>query len=278
MKVSTTAGAADVRYENANNELTVGKYDLAKLHFSQAYNMAYSVDDPDLLCRVSLSGISYKIVTGSAGAVDSASDSFLDSLSVDEILSEAKYFAERSNRKEVLSAVCSICEVNIELSKGGANFLIYENNLKNAQKSLSKEPYYLAHSYRALGDVYIRAKKYDSAVENYGRAAELHTKNRYLFEIGTDWYGVARSYSLSGKKAEAISAMENALKYDRDSENSSAIAFDYFALAKIQMKGEVSIEDKKNARKNAKWASAVFKSVGMKDNAAECDAFAKKIE
>ena len=166
----------------------------------------------------------------------------------------------------------------MELSKGGSNFLIYENYLRNAEKALAKEPYYLAHSYRAFGDVYIRSKKYDLAVENYSKAAAIHTKNRYLFEIGTDWYGAARAYSLSGKKAEAISAMENALKYDRDSENSSAIAFDYFALAKIQMKGSVSVDDKKNARKNAKGAASVFKSVGMKDNASECEKFASSIE
>ena len=274
MKVTTTANSADVRYENANNEFASGNYELAKLHFSQAYNIAFSVDDPDLLCRIALSGISYKIVTGTMDAADSSAASFIDSLSAEEILTEAKYFAERSSRNPVLSAVCSICEVNIELARGKTNFMIYENYLKNAEKALQKEPYYLAHSYRAFGDVCIRSQKYDLAAEYYTKAATLHTKNRYLFEIGTDWYGVARAHSLGGKKSEAISAMENALKFDRDSENSSAIASDYFAVAKILMKGNVTNEDKKNARKNARWAASIFRSVGLESNAAECEKFA----
>lgn len=277
MKVSTTANSADVRYENANNEFASGNYELAKLHFTQAYNLAFSVDDPDLLCRIALSGISYKIVTGTMDAAKGKASSFIDELSAEEILSEAKYFAERSSRNPILSAVCSICEVNIELARGKTNFMIYENHLKNAGKALQKEPYYLAHSYRAFGDVYIRSQKYDLAAEYYAKAAELHTKNRYLVEIGTDWYGVARSNSLNGKKAEAIAAMEKALKYDRDAENSSAIASDYFAVAKILMKGNVTPDDKKNARKNARWASSIFKSVGMEANAAECEKFAEGI-
>jgi len=278
MKVTTTANSADVRYENANNELASGKYDLAKLHFAQAYNLAYSVDDPDLLCRIALSGISYKIITGTLDAQNPGADSFIDSLSATEILAEARYFAERSVRSSVLSAVCSICEVNIELSKGNTNFLIYENHLRNAEKSLAKEPYYLAHAYRSFGDVYIRSKKYGEAVEYYGKAASVHTKNRYLFEIGTDWYGIARAQSLAGKKQDAISAMTTALKYDRDSENSSAIAADYFAIAKILMKGETSVVDRKDAKKNARWAASIFKSIGMKENAAECENFASEIE
>lgn len=76
-------------------------------------------------------------------------------------------------------------------------------------------------------------------------AAENHTKSRYIYEIGLDWYNAARTSSLFGDKSGDISSIENALKYDRDAENSAAIPVDYLAYSKILLKENPSEEDVK---------------------------------
>lgn len=278
MKVSATANTADARYEAANSELSAGNFALASTHFVQAYNLAYSVDYADLLCRISLSGISLKIASSSLDPTNKKSDSFIDSKTVEQILEDAKYFAGRTGREKVLLSVCSIYECEIALCRGKRNFLIYENSLKGAEDGLKKEPYYQAHLYRTLGEVYASEKKYDLAVEYYTKAATLHTKKKILAEIGTDWYGAARAYSLSGRKSEAVSAMESALKYDRDAENTGAIAADYLALAKILSKGKPNADEKQRARDCASWAAAIYRSVSLEKNAAECDKFAASVK
>lgn len=275
MKISTVAMVADSRYETANSEIVSGQYDLALLHLNECYNLALSVDDIDLLCRIYLSSISYKIQTNTLDE-KTDSESFVLENSVESLLASAKKFASRTERSDYLNAVCTLYEVEIELTRGKTNYLFYEGILSNTENFLKDEPYYLALYNRTLGNVHILAKKYDSSVSEYKKAAEIHTKNRYIYEIGTDWYGVARAYSLLGNKNEAISAIENALKYDKDAENSSAIASDYFACAKILMKGTPTSDDKKKAQSYAEWAASIFKSINLKNEAKLCQEFASK--
>lgn len=278
MIVTTIADSADSRFETANNEIVAEKYQQAYNHLSQVYDLALSIDDVDLLCRASLSGISYKIATGNLQSLSSKEqESFLND-TASNILANAKQFANRSKRSSILKSVCEIYNVKLELAFERKNFKVYEQNLKNVEKNLSKQPYYLASLYSTLGDVYLSSKNYSSAVDAFKKAAEIHTKNRYLFEIGNDWYGVARAYSLDNKKQEAFNAMQNALKYDRDSENTSAIASDYFASAKILLKGVPSIDEKKQAKELIKWAAAIYKAGGLKEEAIDCENYLKSLE
>jgi len=45
-----------------------------------------------------------------------------------------------------------------------------------------------------------------------------------------------------------VSAIENALKYDRDAENSLALSLDYLAYSKILLKGEPTESEIKKAK------------------------------
>ena len=278
MKITTVSDTADSRYENANAELLALKFDRALSLFSQAYNMAYSVDDADLLCRISLSGIAYKIATGMLDAEKKKAGNFISDNSAEDILKDAKYFATRSGREKMLVAVCSIYDVRLALSRGKKNSKVYESELLAAQKELEKEPFYLAHLYRTLGDVRMVSKDYNGAEEVYVKAAELHTKNRYVGEIGTDWYGAARARSLSGDKDGALSFMEKALQFDRDSENTAAIASDYYASAKILAKSKPTVEEKKKARALSRWAASIYRAGGFEREAKECEDFASSIK
>jgi len=279
MKITTISTTAINRYENANNELIAGRYDLAFMHYNQAYNLAVSIDDADLLCRIALSSISLKIDTNSLDAIQKNEKSdFINVNSVETILDNAKYFASKTNRCEFLLAICDIYFVKINLARKLKNYKNCESILLNVLKTVKKDDYYCAITNRVLGDISIQLKKYSDAEMYYRTAAKIHTKNRYLSEIGIDWYGVARSLSLSNKKYEAIDAMKIALKYDRDAENTSAIAFDYFACAKIFAKAKATIDDKKNAKENAKWAISIFNSINQTENVVACEEFLKTLD
>lgn len=248
MLVTDTYNLAYSSLESANEDLLAGRLQNAFSNLSKSYNLALSIDNPSLLCKICLSGVSYKILEIQAGSepVKSEKESFLDG-SLDSILDKAKFFAGRSTDKSFLLDLCAVYEVKSKLHDENSDKNNLLGILNSSEKSVSKEPYYDGFLERTRGDVYMAMENYENARKSYVNAAEIHTKKRYIYEIGLDWYGAARASSLSGDKKNAVSAIENALKYDRDAENSAAISLDYLAYSKILLKGNPTEEDVKRA-------------------------------
>lgn len=265
MVVTDTYELAYSRLESANEDLLSGKLQNARMNLSQSYNLALSIDNAPLLCKVCLSGVSYKILESQVqnqnenqnessdeeNQKNSAySKSFLDE-KIDFVLGEAKSAANRSTDRKPLLDLCKVYEVqknlvdlNSDKTFDGKNLLAV---LDSSEKSVSKEPYYLGYLERTRGDVFMKMNDFDGARKSYLSAAEIHTKSRYIYEIGLDYYKAARASSLSGDKKNAVSAIESALKFDRDAENSAAISLDYLAYSKILLKGNPTEEDVKKA-------------------------------
>lgn len=254
MVVTDTYELAYSLLESANEDLLSGNLQNARMNLSRSYNLALSIDNAPLLCKVCLSGVSYKIletqIQNENQKKSAFSKSFLDE-KIDFVLDEAKSAANRSADRKSLLDLCKVYEVqknladlNSEKTFDGKNLLAA---LNSSEKSLSKEPYYLGYLERTRGDVFMKMNDFSSARKSYLSAAEIHTKNRYIYEIGLDYYKAARASSLSGNKENAVSAIENALKYDRDAENSAAISLDYLAYSKILLKGNPAEEDVKKA-------------------------------
>ncbi|MBO4404606.1 MAG: hypothetical protein J5780_04670 [Treponema sp.] len=278
MQVSDVSAKADERYETAVSELSSGQFEKAYSHLTQAFNYAVSVDASDLLCKICLSGVVYKIDVDVLGEIKAPPEkSFLNS-SAEKILSDALVFARRSSDPEVLSSVQKIYEIKLALAKKETRYDEYLSVLDSVEKSISKEIYYTGYVYRTKGDIFVLKGNYKDAEENYLKAANLHTKNRYLSEIGMDWYSVARSRSLSGQKDAALEAVKLALKYDRDAENTPAIALDYMAASRILLKGNPSAKDKEEAFSLALWAAEIYEAGGFTAEAAECRSFAERIK
>lgn len=256
MVVTDTYSSAFIRLENANQSLLAGKLAAARSSLSESYNLALSVDNSSLLCKICLSGVTYKILEGRLDSSEKENEnqkSFLDADAA-SVLLEAESFAGRSEEKQLLLDLCAVYEIKLKISdekSTGAlspeekvNFI---SILEQSEKSVSKEPYYHGFLERTRGDVFMELKDYKSAFSSYVAAASVHTKSRYIYEIGLDWYGAARASSLDGDKARSVSSIENALKYDRDAENTEAISLDYLAYSKILLKGNSSQEDVKKA-------------------------------
>ena len=200
--------------------------------------------------------VSSALVSEKSLSIQTEKKSFLDG-DLNSILSEAKSFARRSSEKDALLDLCALYEVRVMLTRVR---LSNEKNLSESEKrnlleiltqcekSVSKEPYYGGFLSLTRGDVYVSLSDFKNAGKSYLEAAQIHTKNRYLYEIALDWYGAARACSLGGDKSGAVNAIENALKYDRDAENSAALALDYLAYSKILLKGEPTESEIKKAK------------------------------
>ncbi|MBR0486605.1 MAG: hypothetical protein IJJ70_02720 [Treponema sp.] len=299
MLVTDVSDSASVIYENANAELIGGNIQNAGAHLQQAYNLALSVDDTDLLCRISLSAIIYRLTNSDDGMSASelnpvlqlakktdsdedfdVSDTPFYGLSAQDLLEMAKKYASRSTKKEVLGAVCPIYDLKIQLAKKNPliNFNEKLNELNASEKKLSSEAYYLAFLKRTQGDLYAFNKDYNRATDAYLEAAKIHLKNRYVSEIGLDYYSAARMASLSNNKNLAVEYIQTALKYDRDAENTSAIASDYNAYGLILLKGTPSDSDKKLARDLISWASDIYRAGGFEKEARACRMRAESIK
>ncbi|MCQ2573907.1 MAG: hypothetical protein MJ182_08425 [Treponema sp.] len=264
-------------YEKANGCITRGEYEKAEKYLEDSYAQAVSIDKNDLICKILLSGISYRIQNP---VVDLSEKAFALPSDVDTLLSEARFAAAQSDEKirPLLESIIRVYDCRVKLFKAQNGVESYGNSeiqkiLDGEIKNLSKDPYYLAFLYRTKGDWSHFLMNYKAAAENYKTAADVHTKNLYLYEIAYDWYLCASSYSKDGKKQEAVSAIQNALKYDRDAENSMAIAQDYLAAAHILVKGTSSQTEREKALFYAKKAESIFRSTGNLQKADDCIAW-----
>jgi len=242
MAYSDVSSRAYDAYEKANGALTRGDYETAGRLLEESYNQAVSIDKNELICKVLLSAVTLRM---------SEND---ESAAIPSLFSEAKVAASLcdDSTRQVLESVIVIYECRAELhdsqktgSRTGGE--AYISRLKGQEKGLSKEPYYQAFLYRTKGDWQLWTGDFDAAADSYRQAADIHTKNRYLYELAYDWYLCASACSQGGKKTDALEAIEKALKYDKDAENTAGIAMDYRAAAAILRKGNASSADLEQA-------------------------------
>jgi len=265
MLVTTVAGQADTNFEAANSLISYGKLEEAKDRLDQAYVQAVSIDDQFLLTRICYSYVSYDLV---AEGVSQA----------EKHLAQAEIFYTRcdSDQKKKIEGVAAICNARIVMARKG-DLSQQIKALSNAESKV-KDKYYLAYLYRTKGDVYAEMKEYSKADECYLKAADLHTKDRWLSEIGLDYYNSARVRSMAGKKNGAEESIENALRYDKSAENTAAIGLDYLAYARILVKGSCTEEQKARAVKFAQWSRNVFIAGGLTEEAEKSETFLKNLK
>lgn len=282
MKVTDTSQKASALYQKANSELASFNFENAYSHLSQAYSLALSVDDSQLLTKICLSSMICKISYKQRIQHDLNDNLAFYSLNAPDFLNEAKLYAERSQKAEVLGAVCKIYEARLNLfyensldkkkNPVSQNSLVAFNTdeLDGYSQILKKEPYYLAFLKKTLGDIYAYKNEFLAAKNEYLSAADIHIKNRDLNEIGHDFYNAARMASNLKQKEEALSLIDKALKYDKDAENTVAIASDYVGFALILIKNEPTAQEKVSAKNAALWARKIYLSKGFLTEADFC--------
>lgn len=278
MAYSDITNKAYDNYEKANAAITRGDYLKASKYLNDAYTQAVSIDNNDLLCKILLSAVSYRIQFPGAFVEDEEGHikDLLDMPSdVEVLIANARVAAALTQEEKLYQSITNVFECRAKLFKAQTSdgrFVNIETQgiLDNEIKSLAKQPYYEAFLYRTKGECHNYAKDYVKAASAFETAAEIHTKNRYLYEISYDWYLAAQCESKAGNKEKALKDIKQALKYDRDAENSAGIAQDYMAAAKILMKGSVTQDEKKTALFSAEKARSIYEASGYKQNAEIC--------
>lgn len=260
MKIYETYDVASQLYQNANTLITIGNYTDAATNLQQAYTMAVSIDCSSLVSKICLSGVSLKLAVPKDFKMPAITSGLpILHLESANLYSMAVDAAERSDEKDFLVAVCKIFRAQIYLkNKIVSEYDSILDDLRSSEKAVSKDPFYSGILDRTLGDLYAVEKKYSQAADCYRKACKVHLDNRYVYEIGQDYYYLARVQSLNGDKKSACDSILSALKHDRDSENTSAIATDYYAYASILIKEPYTKSDMEKALSAANSSALIF--------------------
>lgn len=272
MKVSSIYKQSADRREQGNSFLTNGQYVLAESSFLDAYNLALSINDFSLLAQIKFSQISLLLTRNNSLQTEAQIENHKNSI---EHLQEAIIFSNNSADSELLLAICDLYKIYIDLTFNQSNDDSI-TKIMNMQKILSKDPYYQAFSHQILAKIYRSQNNLVEAEKEYLEAAKLHEKNRYLFEIGNDWYSKAQMCSLQGKKEDAINDLTQALYFDKLAENTTCIASDYLALAIVLEKHGTTEKDKANMLFYADQAKKIASTNNLTQIVDKADAILNK--
>lgn len=255
MIVSTVYNSATGLLESANSNILNGNYEKADFLLTQAKNQAMSVDNYDLLTSVLLARVSLNL---------SYAEPDIEGANL--ALAQAKEYAKYSDFSEKQSALCVLSEVRITTiaaADPSSNLNSLLTKLEDNKKAIKGDAYNEAHFETAAGDIYKLQKNYPDAEASYTRAVKIFTDECYLSEIGISWYKIAQIRSLQGNKNGALTALENAIHYDRLAENSLALGTDYYVKGIVLLKGNPSQTEKDTARYAFQHSADIFEAAGF---------------
>ncbi|MCR4790386.1 MAG: hypothetical protein K5839_04845 [Treponemataceae bacterium] len=213
-KVSTSANTL---INNANDKIASGNIEDAFFFLDKAYKQAISVDNYNLLTKIQITRINAMLSSNS-----------IDYEEADKLLEKAYYFAQNSNDSQKNHALCLLCEVRLNLSRNTGDFDSMLAKLNENQFLVKKNLYENAQFESVKADLYAAQKNYTAADLSYMNAVKVFINEKYLSEIGITWYKIARVRYLNGNIISSLDALNYAIKYDRDAENSFALGSDYY--------------------------------------------------
>jgi len=256
MQVNTIYKNVSTTLETANYAMISGNYSQAENLLNSAYKSAMSIDNYDLLTTVCLSYVSLYL-----------SYQTPDTDNAQIYMDEAYLCASYSNNQDRNNALCDLSDVRLQLSLNNTDYNAYISKLEKAKNSIKSDLYNEGLFNSVEGDVYTHQQDYKKAEALYVNAVNIFTKECYLGEIGITWYKIAQVRSLGGNKKGALEAIQNAIKYDRDSENSIALGTDYYAMGLILNKGTPTETEAAQAKYCFEHSAQIFYAIGMNSHA-----------
>jgi tetratricopeptide (TPR) repeat protein len=112
-------------------------------------------------------------------------------------------------------------------------------------------------------------RRFAEAENALKKALAIHVGGNYLEQAAIDWYLIASVHSVAGNYDAALDALEQALAYDRRSENSYGLGKDWLA------RGDVLSKAGRRSEATAAWhrAGEIFNSAALP---AEAETAAKR--
>lgn len=254
MKIETIQKTAITSLENANAKILFGDFSTAQKLLDNAYTLAMSVDNIDLLIKTSLTNVSLAL-SYNPPKIENAYNS----------LNNAESFVEYSTNKKKSEALCKLSEIQIKLAENKTDYESYILLLKNYENFFNDDKYYKAQCLSIYGDIYRLKKDYLLSEKYFLEALKNYTDNYYLSEIGLIWYKIAQVRSLNNQKKLSLEALENAIKYDRACENTKALGTDYYIKGIILIKDQYNEKEKKEAIYAFNHSADIFAACGMEE-------------
>jgi len=257
MLITAVYNSAYELISSANGCILSGDYEKAQNLLTEAYSKAMSIDNYELLVSACLSEITLNLSKNprSPQNIEIAKNK----------LELAKEFVPFSAIKTKQESLIALNDVRIQTSDATDNtdFQALIRKLDENSAGIKGDVYYQAQFTVAKADIYKAKKDFSGADELYTQAAEIYTKNCYLSEIGITWYKAAQVRSLANKKDAALTALENAIYYDRASENSIALGTDYYAKGIILLKSNPNAKDKNEAEFAFRHSAEIFEAINQ---------------
>ncbi len=251
MEVSVIRTACATSLETANACILTGDFENAEKTLEGCYTQAMSIDNAPLLVSVSLARVSLRL-----------SQNPPDVAGARAYLADAKNFAKYCDDTAKQNALCTMNGVRISLEDG--TFTDYESLntiLDECDKDLKQDKYNEAHLSSIRGDICRKQKDYSQAEKYFSDAVKKYSDNRYLAEIGLTWYKIAQVRSLAKNNTGALEALDNAISFDRASENTRALGIDYYIKGIIYSR----IDKIPEAKYSFEHSADIFNSINLED-------------
>jgi tetratricopeptide (TPR) repeat protein len=245
---------AGTQLEAANREADRGNYEQALSLITEARRLAVGADDVSLIVQT---GLSQGNIFAYMGRSDEAQVFF------DDALAEA----ERAGDKE-LAAVSRIYIARSRLfsmiaegnSGGGGNAIAIGEVRDRVRQELAliktSQPA-IALGWTIIGLAEKELGHWNDAEKGIKNALDIHVKGKYLEPAAYDWYLIASVRSVAGQYASALEALENALGYDRQTENTYGLGTDWKALGDVYKK----MGNTANAENAYRRSAEIFRSI-----------------
>jgi tetratricopeptide (TPR) repeat protein len=238
---------AETQLEQGNAEADRGNYAAALGFFNQANKLAVAADASSIMIRSGLSG-------GNAlFALGNHEEAF-------EAWNKALQEAEFVWNSELL-AVSRIHIARGKLLTGDKSQSIRDDVYRDLSGIKSQN--YTAFAWTVAGLAEKEMRNFAAAENAVMKALAIHEKESSLELAAYDWFLIASFRSLSGDSNGALRALENALKYDRRTENSWGLANDWQAIGDVRKKAGNS----EAARAAYLRAAAIFRAIGNNEAA-----------
>ncbi|GHV73057.1 hypothetical protein AGMMS49940_03590 [Spirochaetia bacterium] len=240
--------------EAANREADRGNYEQALALITEARRLAVSADDAALIVETGLSqGNIFSYMGRSAEA-----QTFFDAA-----LAEA----ERTGDGELVAAS------RIYIARNRLQSMIAEGNPGNGGNAIAiaevrdqvrlelprikKSQTAIALGWTVIGLAEKELGHWNDAEKGIMNALGIHVKGKYLELAAYDWYLIASVRSVAGQYASALDALENALSYDRRTENTYGLGTDWKAMGDVYTK----MGNTANAENAYRRSAEIFRSI-----------------
>jgi len=241
----------------ANREAGRGNYEVAKGLLEECKRKAILTDDWGLIIRCGLS------LGNTLFALNYTEKAFSE-------WDDAIKLAEKHGNHELLS-VSRIFYSRGALSSGSADAKTVLSDVNREAVNLKSEKLYIAFSWQVKAMAYRALGSLPEAENALKQSLAIHEKEKYLENASFDWYTIASIRSMSGNTQGALDALTEAIKLDRRTENSWALAANWRAMGDVYRK----IGNNQAAKEAYLRAKAIYTAMERHGDAAEMD---KRVE